>query len=111
VLKEVDGLRAVELDPHDVTLAKATATARLALDLETSRQIVATVTPAALYGDTPEKVLTRRRDGWQVPIADARRVAAAYLPADKMRIVLVGDGAKIKEATAGLGDVEVLRPR
>jgi zinc protease len=111
VIHEVDALHTADVGPHDVVLAKSAAVARLALGLETSREIVETLTPAAVYNEAPEKVLARRRDFWDVPPAEARRVAATYLAADRMRIVLVGDAAKIRPATAGIGEVEIRHER
>jgi zinc protease len=109
-LKEFREIREVPVPPEELEAAKHALVGSFALLLENPATVLGRWMQQREYGlpedywDTyPEKITA-------VTAADVQRVAKKYVPYDDIRIIAVGDPAKIRESLAKFGPVEEVSP-
>lgn len=83
--------------------AKAYLARKLPAQFETASETASTLASLAAYGLPLDEWATRAAKIAAVTPADVARVAKAYLVPDRMRIVMVGDAAVIRDSLAALG--------
>lgn len=107
LFNEIKRMRETPVTEAELASAKRAVVARLALALERPDTVLDFALTRRLYG-LPE-------DYWDlypkriaaVTAADVQRVARKYLDPDRMQVVAVGDGRKIKAMLEKFGPVEV----
>jgi zinc protease len=108
VFNEVDKIRAGQVTPEELAMAKESNVRGLTADFETTSQTARTMSnlfvyslPADYYRTLPAKI-----EG--VTAADVHRIAEKYVSPDKMVVVVAGDRAKIEQdlKKLDLGTVE-----
>jgi zinc protease len=97
--------------PSDAELvwARDRAVHSFAASFETSASTAFALASAVSRGEPVESIALRPQRYAQVTVATARDAAARYLDADKIRTVVAGDWAALREplAALGLGPIEV----
>jgi len=107
-MKELSRIRSAPLPPEELTLAKDANIRSLPGDFETSARAANNYSAVYVYGlglDYFSKLPARFG---AVTSGDALDVARRYLRMDRMRVIAVGDAAKIEPQLAALklGPVE-----
>jgi zinc protease len=108
-IHEIDLMREKGMTADELAYSKKGALGNFALTFETPMQIAGALQNIVLYGLPEDYYNNYLKHIDAVNLDDVQRVAAKYLDASKMAIVVVGDLAKIKDGITALklGDVEL----
>jgi zinc protease len=112
ILKELNGIRDADLKPEELTLSKDSLVRSLPAQFETSGRVTASTTNIYVYGlglDYYSKLPDRLN---AVDAAAVKAAAQKYIVPGNMRVVLVGDRAKIAAGLQrlNLGQAELRSP-
>jgi len=107
ILTEVDRIRRDPVSEEELADAKASLIKQLPARFETAGETAGTLAGLAIYGLPLDEFATRPARFAKVTRDDVKRVAEAYLKPERIRVVVVGDLAVIKE---GLGSVGLGAP-
>jgi predicted Zn-dependent peptidase len=106
LLAEFKEIRDVPVPQLELDGAKRTMVASFALSLENPAQVLTRWLQQREFG-LPEDYWDTYTDKiMAITIADVARVAKKYVPYDNVQIVVVGDGAKVRDVLKKFGPVE-----
>ncbi len=96
VFNEVDKMRAGQVTPEELAMAKESNVRGLTADFETTSQTARTMSNLFVYSLPPDyyRTLPAKIEG--VTAADVHRMAEKYVSPDTMVVVVAGDRAKIE---------------
>ncbi len=112
VLKEIDRIRTTTVSDDELADAKEYLRLGMPGRFETVGAVAGALADIAIYGLPLDEYVTRQSRIDAITAADVKRVAMALLHPDQLRIIVVGDRAKVEEGlkALGLGPVEVRDP-
>ncbi len=96
LIHEISLMKEKGMTADELAFSKKGSIGNFALSLETPAQIAGALQAVVLYGLPEDYLNNYLRNIDQVTLDDVQRVAARYLDASKMSIVVVGDLARIK---------------
>lgn len=109
MLAELQRLRTEQVSDEELAAAKSLMIRALPARFETASETAGTLASLAIYGLPLDEFATRPARLARVTREDVSRVAQTYLPADGLRLIVVGDPAVVKDqlAKVGLGEVAI----
>jgi zinc protease len=109
IMGEIEGIRSAPVSADELADAKGNITQQLPALFETDSQTAGTLANLAIYSLPLDDYASRPARIARVTAEDIKRVATTYLQPAQMRVVMVGDAAKIKASleALGLGTIEV----
>lgn len=99
---ELEAVRATEVTEAELAGAKEALIQGLPARFETARDVVNALTEVVVYDWPKDEYATRVERLSKVTAADVKRVAAKYLAPRRMKVIVVGDQARLKD------DLEVM---
>jgi predicted Zn-dependent peptidase len=100
-LAELERIRAADVAPEELRLAKDMLKRQMARTFETAPEVAAALATLRVYGLPDDYYATYAAKVEAVAATDVRRVAQEHVDAKKMTLVLVGDAAQVA-ADAGV---------
>lgn len=112
VLGEIDRIRAQAVSDDELADAKEYLRLGLPGRFETVAAVVGALSEIAIYGLPLDEYATRQQRIDAIKADDVKRVATTLLHPEQLRIIVVGDRAKLEEGlkALGLGAVEARDP-
>jgi zinc protease len=109
ILSEIRRIGAELVSAEELEDAKSNLIRQLPARFETAQATASTLAGLAIYHLPLDEFATRAAKIQRVSREDVKRVAAAYLAPERMRVVLVADAASVREqlSSLGLGPVDV----
>ena len=108
ILAEIDAIRAAQVTEEELADAKNNVVKQLPSWFESAGGTATTLASMAVFGLPLDEYATLPARIRQVTRDDVQRVAAAHLRPERLRVVVVGDAAKIKASLGQLGLGEVV---
>lgn len=106
MIRQTNLLRTEPVSPQELTAVKNYIKGRFVLQLVTQAGLADALLTQQIY-NLPADYLTAYRDRIDaVTAADVQRVARRYFDTDHFGVVVVGDGAKLRDALKTVGPVE-----
>jgi zinc protease len=100
IFYELERIRSEDVSDKELTDAKTYLTGIFPIRLETQEGLVDQLVQIRMHELAPDYLLTYRDNIQHVTKEDVRRVAVEYVRPDRAAIVVVGDGAQIREQVA-----------
>ncbi|MBL0194670.1 MAG: insulinase family protein [Myxococcales bacterium] len=97
VFVELEAMRTAEVTEAELAGAKDALIQGLPARFETARDVVNALTDVVVYDWPKDEYATRVARLSKVTAADVKRVAVHYLTPRKMRVIVVGDHARLKD--------------
>ena len=112
ILSELERLRSEPVGEGELADAKANLIRQLPARFETASETAASVSYLAIHGLPLDEYATRPKRFAQVTRENVQAAARRHLVPERIRIVVVGDAAAIKEdlGKLGLGEPIVKKP-
>ncbi|MGC8666966.1 MAG: M16 family metallopeptidase [Chthonomonadales bacterium] len=109
MIRQTEKLRTEPVTQQELSAVQNYIKGRFVLQMVTQAGLADALLAQQIYG-LPADYLTAYRSRIDaVTAADVQRVAQRYMNTQQFRIVVVGDGARLREALQTLGPVEALR--
>ena len=108
ILAEIDAIRSAPVTEDELADAKNNVIKQLPSWFETAGGTAGTLASMAVHGLPLDEFASLPARLQKVTREDVQRVAAAHLRPSQLRVVVVGDAAKIKESLGQLGLGEVV---
>lgn len=103
VLKEIERIRTTVVSDEELADAKEYLRLGMPGRFETVGAVAGALAEIAIYGLPLDEYATRQKRIDAITAADVKRVAVLLLHSDQLRVIVVGDRAKIEEGLKGLG--------
>ena len=100
IFYELERIRAEDVSDKELTDAKTYLTGIFPIRLETQEGLVDQLVQIRMHGLPDDYLLTYRENVQRVTKEDLRRVAGEYVRPDGAAVVVVGDGAQIRQQVA-----------
>jgi zinc protease len=104
IFYELERIRSEDVLDKELTDAKTYLTGIFPIRLETQEGLVDQLVQIRMHGLAPDYLQTYRDNIQRITKDDVRRVAGQYIVPDRAAIVVVGDGAQIREQVAPYAD-------
>jgi zinc protease len=104
IFYELERIRSEDVSGKELTDAKTYLTGIFPIRLETQEGLIDQLVQIRMHELAPDYLETYRENIQRVTKEDVRRVAAKYVTPDRAAIVVVGDGAQIREQVAPYAD-------